>query len=405
MQLGLGGPVIPQEGGLLPYAAGQGHHVAGAVVDHHNGGLELLLAVGSGHVAQLLVDLIHLLLNLHVQRHIDVIAALLNPFQIQIPVRLGQIIPVFPVLLREIGSKVQNHSVHIPAVDVLGGVGRDRGQVAADRAVVIPVLSNGKIAPGAGVAAGQVFADGPPVFIGNAFLEDQLLVHGVLVFLLGQIALLIHLFQHIELPDTVPPRAVPLFPSEHIDVIGMGIVEGGVVGNADQACALGHGQVLQLLAEILRGGALHAVAAPSQVDTVQVLLHNHVFIIVPFADLGTENLHDLPLNGDALVAGGVFHQLLGDGGAAELVAAAEEHVEAGLHRGDPVHALMLVEPLILNGHHSVDHGLGDFLQIGPLTVGGGIDLLQLLDVSRGVHIINKGSFLQNIIVQGPVRGL
>ncbi len=159
---------------------------------------------------------------------------------------------------------------------------------------------------------------------------------------------------------------------------------------------------MQFLAEVFRRGALNAIAALAQIDTVQVLLHNHVLVVIPLTDLGPENLHDLPLNGDTLVAGGVLHQLLGDGGTAELVAASEEHIETGLHRGDPVHALMLVETLVLNGHHRVDHGLGDFIQIGPLAVRGSINLLKLLNISGGVHIINKGSLLQNVVIQGPV---
>ncbi len=121
------------------------------------------------------------------------VAALLDPLQVKVPVFLGHIIPDFPVLLRKIGGKIQNHRVHIPAVDVLRGVDGDGRQAAADRAVIVPILPCREVAAGAAVAAGRVVADGPPVFVVDAFLEDQLLVHRLLIFFLGQVALLLHL--------------------------------------------------------------------------------------------------------------------------------------------------------------------------------------------------------------------
>ena len=162
---------------------------------------------------------------------------------------------------------------------------------------------------------------------------------------------------------------------------------------------------MQLLAEIFRRRALDAVAAPTQVDLIEVILHNEVFVVLLFKELGSENLHHLPLDGDALLLGQVFHQLLGNGGAAELLVAAEEHIQTGLDGGNPVHALMLIEPLILNGHRRVNHGLGNLVQAGPLPVGGGVNLLELLNITAVVHIINKGGAGQVIVVHGPVAGL
>ena len=93
-----------------------------------------------------------------------------------------------------------------------------------------------------------------------------------------------------------------------------------------------------------------------------------------------------------------------NGGAAELLVSAEEHIETGLDGGDPVHTLMLVKPLILNRHSRVHHGFGNFIQRGPLAVGGGVDLLELLDIAALVYIIYKGSSFQIIVLHGPVPG-
>ena len=98
----------------------------------------------------------------------------------------------------------------------------------------------------------------------------------------------------------------------------------------------------------------------------------------------------------------VFNELLGNGGTAELVVSAEEHVQAGFDGGDPVHTLVFIKTLVLNGHRRVDHGLGNLIQRGPLAVGGGINLLQLLNITVMIHIINKGSPFQIIILHGPV---
>ena len=96
------------------------------------------------------------------------------------------------------------------------------------------------------------------------------------------------------------------------------------------------------------------------------------------------------------------NQLLGNGGAAELGIAAEEHIQAGFHGGNPVHTLMFVKTLILNGNRSIDQCLGNFRQGCHLPVCGSIDLLELLNISGTVHIIHKGGLVHAIVINGPV---
>ena len=63
---------------------------------------------------------------------------------------------------------------------------------------------------------------------------------------------------------------------------------------------------------------------------------------------------------------------------------------------------MLIKPLVLNCYSGINHRLRNFIQRCPLAVGGGIDLLKLLNISVIIYIINKGSPLQVIVIHRPV---
>ena len=332
------------------------------------------------------------------------VAALLNFVQVDIPGVLVHVLPDLSVLFGKVGGKIHKHRVHEPGIHMLGSIGFHGGGAAADGTVAHVPLP-GEVTAGVLVAALVVAAHRPPILGGNTLLEDHFLIHGLGIFIVRQVTLVVHLAEHVQLTVAVPLRAVALLTLVFIDALGIGVEEGRVVGDADEAGALGGSQALQLLAEIFRRRALDAVAAPTQVDLIEVILHNEVFVVLLLEELSPENLHHLPLDGDALLLGQVFHQLLGDGGAAELLVAAEEHIQTGLDGGNPVHALMLIEPLILNGHRRVNHGLGDLVQAGPLPVGGGVNLLELLNIAAVIHIINKGGAGQVIVVHGPVAGL
>ena len=404
LKLCLGSTVVAHESLLFSHAAGQSHHIAGGIVDHHDGRLELLVAAGGGNIVKVGVNLVHLLLNIHVQSGVDVVAALLDAVQIDIAAVFVQIVPGLSVLLGKIGGEIHDHRVHEPGIDMLGSIGLDAGGAAADGAVAHIAVAV-KVLPGCFVAALGIAAHGPAVLVGNALLEHHLLIYSFLVFLVGEVALVVHLAEDVQLAVAVSPRAVPLLALVLVDAYGIGIEQRGVIGNADEAGALSRGQALQFLAEILCRRALDAVTATAQIDLIEVILHNEVFVVLPFKELGPENLHDFPLNGDALLLGQVFHQLLGNGGAAELLVSAEEHIQAGFDGGDPVNTLMLVKPLVLNGDSGMHQILGNLVQGCPLAIRGGVDLLKLLNITIAVHIVNKGSPFQVIVLHGPVACL
>ena len=325
------------------------------------------------------------------------VAALLDALQIDVLNLLVQLVPLKSVGSCKVSSHINQDSVHIPGIDVLRGAG-----LGSDLGAAVGAEALGEGAHNALIAAASVFTDGPLVLVGDAGLEDHLLGHGFIVLSLGQIALTEHLAEDAQLAVAVTAGAVPFLAPVFVDTGGIGVKHGGVIGDGDQAGALGHRQALELLAEVLGCGALDTVAASAQIDPVQVFLHDGILVVFPFKDLGTEDLHDLTLNGDALLIRHIFDQLLGDGGAAELGIAAEEHVHAGLYGGDPVHALVLIKPFVLNGHGGIDQRLGNLLQGSHLAVGGGEDLLQLLDVACSVQIVDKGGFVHAVVVNGPV---
>ena len=143
-----------------------------------------------------------------------------------------------------------------------------------------------------------------------------------------------------------------------------GAVLAGVVGDADQAGALGQRQLAGTLAEIGAGRRLHAVAGLTQADTVQVCLQDLVLVIALLQLQRPVDLRHLTLDGDLIIAGDVFDQLLGDGGAT-LHAPAQQSAENGAHGTPEVHAVVLFKAFVLNGHGSVLQVLGDRVQTAP----------------------------------------
>ena len=144
----------------------------------------------------------------------------------------------------------------------------------------------------------------------------------------------------------------------------------------------------------MQRGGLDAVLGPAEVDGVEVPFHNGILVIGLLELLRPEDLFDLSLDGDGVIARDVLDELLGDRRAAEGGAGAKEHIGAGLDGGDPVHALMLIEALVLDGDGGMHQILGNFLDICPTAVGIGIDLLIKPDLALRVHIMDERGLIQ-----------
>ena len=222
--------------------------------------------------------------------------------------------------------------------------------------------------------------------------EDQLLGYGFVILLLIDIALLEHLAQDDLLPLLV-----------FAGVLGadIGVVPGRVVRDADERRALGQTQILDVLAEIDARGRLHALAVFAERNDIEIPLHDVLFGVRFFKLQRAVDLNQLAADRDLPLAGQVLDELLGDGGAAGL-ALAEEHLEAGAQRCDPVDALMLFKALVLDGDAGVDQVLGDIVILDPRAVGAAVERLQnLVFAGRGILIINDRGLVEREAVRRP----
>ena len=224
---------------------------------------------------------------------------------------------------------------------------------------------------------GIVAVDGLGALIGFAAHEHELLRHSLIVLLLVDPALLIHLLEDGLLPGFI------VFAADE------GVVLRGVVRDADDARALGEREVLRLLAEVGLGGSVDAVAALAEVDDVEVPLHD-LFLIIGLLEFERlEDLEQLALHGDIVLLGEVFDELLRDGRAAEVVFHRQEHVDERARRAVPVHALVLIKALVLDGDGRMLHILGDVGIVDPDAVFRTREIREVLPVAVGVLIQDR----------------
>ena len=334
----LGRPIENQAALLLPHAAGEGGHIAGGVVDHHDGGLELLPVVGDvGQVVQVFIHTVNRGLGFGVKGGIHRQAAAVEH--------------LLDVLLRPAVAAVHQILNHVP-----------------DHLVLEPGIHHLGLA---GVLAPD---------------KDQLLGHRRVVLLLADVTLIQHLIEDVLLAVLVALDVGHLFARLRVgdDQVQVGVIDGGVVGDADQAGALGQRQLGDVLAEILIGGRIDAPAVLPQIDIIQVPLQGLLLGVVAVKVQRPEDLQDLPLHRHLVLLSHIFDELLGDGGAA-LDIATGEHGEHSSGGPEPVHAVVVVKPLVLDGHRRMDQVFRD-IRIGhPFAVLVPVDG-QPLHVRAGVRI-------------------
>ncbi len=348
--------------GLLSYAAGYGDHVSIVVHDRYGGG-DGRTALGSVllKVRNILVDRVHLGLDLRVEGGFDVVALAVE--------HLGGVLAAVALVLHQQVDGLVDGRVLEPSVEF----GRVRDLLSA-------LL----------VGLGDVQAVDGLVLVGVG--EAQLLRLGGLVFRLGDLPLIPHFLQDdllaalVEIPGCLD-RAVVLLELRAAE----GIVEGGVVGDADNAGTLRQVQLGNVLAEVGLGGGLDAGAARAEVDPVEVLGDDVLLAGVLLILQRPEDLPELPLDGDVRVLVFVAQQLLGDSGAAPGGAAGNGGLD-GAGRADPVHAGVLPEPLVLNGHQGVHQVLGQVLVLDKLPVAAARLLAVVVEGQHGraVFVVHSG---------------
>ncbi len=208
--LGLGGEVVEKVGLLLAHVASDAGNVAGLGVENHDGRAQLLAraAIGLGQVAEVLIVVIDDVLYAHIDAGVDVVAGAVDEV---LGLRLGD-----AARGGEVADSVFENGLDIPRIDV----------------GVLVVLVGG--------------------------VEHELIGDGLFVFLVADVALLVHLAQ----------RGVgAVLVVFGVDV---GVVGGGVVGDADERGAFGGVELPDLLAEIGARCRAHAVAALAEIDFVEI---------------------------------------------------------------------------------------------------------------------------------------
>jgi len=187
------------------------------------------------------------------------------------------------------------------------------------------------------------------------FTVDELQLFGFcgVVLVLGNVSLIVHLVENGLLPLFVILNAVKR------------VVICRQVGDAGNGGALRQVQILHVFAEVGLGRRLHSIAALAEIHHVEIPFYD-LFLGVFFLQLQSlEYLQQLALHGNIVLLCKVFDKLLGYGGAAEVVVHTEEHVDKRVRGTEPVHALVLVEALVLYGYHGMFHVFGYLVIVDP----------------------------------------
>ena len=341
--LGLRGAVQTKVDGLFARAAGETLDLARIRVEDDDGGLELL-PLGRRvlrQIIQIRIVFVDHALDTRVVAGVDLIAA-------GIQQGLRRVV-ADALLLHEVLQHVLNDGLGIVAVDRL-------------------------------VAAAALAVD-----------EDQLLGDGLVILLLGDVALIVHLPE-----DRLLPCLVVVAADERV-------VLGGIVRDADDAGALRERQLRRRFAEVRLRRGVDAVAAPAEVHDVQIPFDDFFFVIRLFEFERLEDLQQLALDGDIVLLREVLDELLRDGGAAEVVAHGQEHVHERAGGAVPVHALVPVKALVLNGDGRVLHVLRDVLVIDPDTVFRAGEGHELLPVAVRILIQDGAGQRQREVLQLNVQ--
>ena len=168
------------------------------------------------------------------------------------------------------------------------------------------------------------------------------------------------------------------------------VIDRRIVGQARQRSALRQAQLGYILAEIGGRGGFYAIAVVAKVNRIEIHLQNT--ILVPDLILQrerAENLVDLTLDRIIVLIGDVLNELLGDGRTAVLVIA-HQPVDNRTERALPVHAVVLVEAFVLDGHDRVFQILRDILAVLPNAVFHAADGFIQRFLSRfGINRIDK----------------
>ena len=229
--------------------------------------------------------------------------------------------------------------------------------------------------------------------VGRVLAVDEVerLGHSSLVFIIIDEALLIHL---------VEDRLLALF-------VCRGVIErivlGRLVGDADDRCAFGQTQFGNVFAEIGLRRGLNAPTALAEVNSVEIPFDDLAFVVFLFQLKRAEDLGQLALNGDLVLARQVLDQLLRDRRTAIGIGHTGEHLDKSAGRTVPVNALVLVKALVLDRDESLFHIPGDLVVINPDAFFRAGERNKLLPAAGRVGIPDRTGLAELIVLERDVK--
>ena len=240
------------------------------------------------------------------------------------------------------------------------------------------VLDHGVHIPG--VYAGGRTGRFPRIVIGILRLlrviNGQFGIVGRIEFGFCDFSLLQHILQNAVSSDDVVFR------------MELGVPLGRILGDGGNRRTLQQVQFLHRLAEVGIGGRLDSETALREINGVQIHFQNLLFAVILLQIQGLKDLADLPLGSVVVISGCIFNQLLGQSGASSG-AVAEGIIDRCLDRAQPVHAVMVIEPLVLCGNIGVNQILGNVFIVHIHPVLRHIELL-ILQFAQVAHpVIHK----------------
>ena len=361
--------VIHQILGLWPHGAHHGHNVPGVGIHNGDAGLELFAGGGMDvQIAGVLINALGNLLNFRIHGAVDLIAAVIDQ-------PLGGLVR-HALRLCQIVGNVLDELLDKPVVD-LNAVSLHHVAGVAGGVREVQRLRLGGFA----LLFCQIGLAGIGIDDLRHLVQDQLLT-----------AL-------VQLPGGDGGAVLP-----GVGPVILGVIQGGIVGDGDDAGTLRRRQVLGGLAEVVFRCRLHAAAAAAQIDHIQVQLQNLAFRVVLFKFQRPEDLLDLAVDGILVLAGHIFQHLLGDGGAAVAIVAAGEGQQRSAQGPLPVYTVVTEKTLVLNGHRCLPQIGRHIVDVDQDTVLLPVDLLELHPLTALlVLIIDHGALGHGVVLRPDLQ--
>ena len=328
--------------GLFPNPAAESQNSAVIGIHNDDGALKLLLIASAlGHLFGIGILRVNDLLDSRVHAAVDLVAAVIE--------KLFRGVVVQTLLPHQIPDDIPNDNFFIIGIDFL------------------------------------------MILLVRGALENQLLCHGAFPGVVIDIALFVHLAQD----DLLPLLVVRLVVER--------VVIGRLVRDADDGGAFCQGKVLDVFSEIGMSCDADTPAAFTKIDSVEVPFENFLFVVFLFQFQSAEDLGQLALDGNLILAGQVFQKLLGDGRAAVACLHAGKHLDKGAGRAVPVNPLVVIETLVFDGNQSLLHILGDVFILDPDAPLIAPDGNTLLPLPGKVLIPDGAGFAQLIVFQSDIQ--